>query len=218
LEDGLQLDPRLPLTHFAAHEVCIDEDLTGKSDPSGFYSPHLCSANGSVMKSTFSGAIHIDKTKSGLVVRHLWIADSIVEEKMAVFEHPKQSDSIKERIEAWEKHESETLTDELAQRALAQELKKSGAKFSPLNKEEFLRTLPIKSLEQFVGKFRIESVYFQALHWKVEANALSDGRKVKYKFFFEPFDGKLIEIHSDVERVSRMPDFCECNKLEKPAN
>jgi hypothetical protein len=85
-------------------------------------------------------------------------------------------------------------------------LKEAGAKYGPEDKDGFLASLPLKDLEEFLGKLTIKSAEFQLRHdqpggpipelsWSVEAESRSTDGKVKIlTLMFEPFAGKLNQI------------------------
>jgi len=90
-------------------------------------------------------------------------------------------------------------------------LKRSGAKFGPDDRAEFLRALPLKELEVVTGRVEIVSADFalryapSKLIWEVRAKWHSeDGQyEADYLLSFEPFEGQLIEarLRSELRRV-----------------
>jgi len=82
-------------------------------------------------------------------------------------------------------------------------LKRSGAKYGPGDKEQFVKALPLTKLEPFLGKLELASVNFVRLGedraergslpcWMVEVLATrEDGTKSKYKLTFDTFKGDL---------------------------
>lgn len=80
-----------------------------------------------------------------------------------------------------------------------------GARFGPLDKEAFVRSLPFDRTERFLGQLKVNSVEFREperdktgrfkegdFYWSVQADAkLPDRRHPTYYFSFEPFDGTL---------------------------
>jgi hypothetical protein len=85
-------------------------------------------------------------------------------------------------------------------------LKEAGAKYGPEDKDSFLASLPLKDLEEFLGKLTIKSAEFHLRHdqpggpipelrWSVEAESRSAGGKIQiFTLIFEPFAGKLNQI------------------------
>jgi hypothetical protein len=85
-------------------------------------------------------------------------------------------------------------------------LKKSGAKYGPLDKNEFIGSLPIAALEPFLGKLQVLNVDFQPLfksrnnvatwpEWKVTAKATPEGKTEEmYEMQFDQFNGDLISL------------------------
>jgi hypothetical protein len=85
-------------------------------------------------------------------------------------------------------------------------LKEAGAKYGPEDKDSFLASLPLKDLEEFLGKLTIKSAEFQLRHdqpggpipelwWTVEAESRSTGGKTQiFTLILEPFAGKLNHI------------------------
>ncbi len=82
------------------------------------------------------------------------------------------------------------------------ELKKAGARFTPDQKAELLRALPLAELAPFAGELRIVSAEFRvrnaapqadaSLRWIVKAVVRSSGREVGCTLDFEPFEGRLL--------------------------
>jgi hypothetical protein len=90
-------------------------------------------------------------------------------------------------------------------------LKEADAKYGPEDKESFLKSLPIKDMEPFLGKLTVKAVDFHLAHdesgssvttvdtttaaemeWVVQMDARSaDGKSQSYILGFEPFAGKL---------------------------
>jgi len=87
-----------------------------------------------------------------------------------------------------------------------QALKQAGARYGTEDKQEFLKRLPLKQLEPVLGKLTLVSANFHvfnnpehlgdpSLEWWVNVSVLlPDGTRGSYALFFEPFEGKLIEI------------------------
>jgi len=85
-------------------------------------------------------------------------------------------------------------------------LKKAGAKYGPLDKDEFVKDLPIAKLERFLGKLTITSVRFDPLMenrnnvdiwplWKVRVKApRAKGIEYTYEIWFEAFKGDITSI------------------------
>jgi hypothetical protein len=80
-------------------------------------------------------------------------------------------------------------------------LKQYGVKYGPDDKEQFVKDLPVKQLEPFLGKLELLSVGFYPLEksqawggeWTVEVLATGKGStKSKYKLQFDPMRGDLI--------------------------
>jgi len=84
-------------------------------------------------------------------------------------------------------------------------LKRAGAKYGPDDKEEFVKSLPIRKLETFLGKLNIISVEFgpfsqedrsdfsDEMEWDVRAVATRiDGGTTKYILSFEQYNGTLV--------------------------
>lgn len=83
--------------------------------------------------------------------------------------------------------------------------KKSGAKYGPDDKDEFIKDLPLRNLEPFLGKLELLSVEnsFPLVkdgnhvglwpQWTVQVLAAQrDGTKVKYELTFDHFKGDLL--------------------------
>ena len=85
-------------------------------------------------------------------------------------------------------------------------LKLHGTKYGPDDKEQFVKDLPLKELEQFLGKLQILSVGFHQIDkdpdptpwigiwpdWTVKAEATTkDGAKVPYEMHFSHLNGYL---------------------------
>ncbi len=96
-------------------------------------------------------------------------------------------------------------------------LRDGGARFGPDHKAEFVRALPIKKLEPFVGELEVRSAEFKVrgggleephqeaqLTWIVRAKWHSPDRKQEADCVleFEPFDGSLMLM---VRRISPRP-------------
>ena len=89
---------------------------------------------------------------------------------------------------------------------IAAELKRLGAKYGPDDKEQFVKDLPLKKLEPFLGKLELISVSFLPLsenrtelgswpYWMVELLATQrDGSKLKYHLAFDHFKGDLLTL------------------------
>jgi hypothetical protein len=89
---------------------------------------------------------------------------------------------------------------------IAEALRKSGAKFGPNDKAKFAKSLPLKTLEQFLGKLEIISIDFPSIRtnqksdgsWlfcSVEVVATQpNGEARKYKLTFDHFNGSLVSI------------------------
>lgn len=106
-----------------------------------------------------------------------------------------------------EKHEplEEYLVShpEMTEDEVAAALKKGGVKYGPYDKEQFVKDLPIPSLERFLGKIKIVSVGFQPIgenrwnigHWPmwtvIAEVKRRDGTVDTYELDFERYDGKL---------------------------
>ena len=88
-------------------------------------------------------------------------------------------------------------------------LKAAGAKFGPNDRAAFLRALPLKALEPFIGRLRVVSARFGVryepsgdesatadLGWLVMTKWHSqDGRyEAEYRMNFEPFEGVLTQL------------------------
>ena len=101
-----------------------------------------------------------------------------------------------------------------------QALKAAGAKFGPDDKAAFLRTLPLKDLEPFIGSLEVISAEFTVrlapaqgerpktdLQWGVEAKCHSEDGRYEANCFlsFEPFDGFLMafSLRSPLRQVRR---------------
>jgi hypothetical protein len=86
---------------------------------------------------------------------------------------------------------------------VVKQLKNAGAKYGPMDKAEFTRDLPIKTLERVLGPLDNVSVDFPPLKenrnnvanwpdWTVTAEShAKDKPKVYYEFHFNQFDGEL---------------------------
>jgi hypothetical protein len=85
-------------------------------------------------------------------------------------------------------------------------MKQHGTKYGPDDKEQFVRDLPLKQLEPFLGKLQIVSVGFHEIDkntdaapwvgiwpdWTVKAQATTkDGAKVPYDLHFSHLTGYL---------------------------
>ncbi len=93
-------------------------------------------------------------------------------------------------------------TDERA----ADELKRAGARYAPVEKDKFQRDLPVHLIEKYLGPLTITSVNFNILRinqgesvgwleWVVEAKVKTpSGSSRIYKLEFEPFNGDLTAI------------------------
>jgi hypothetical protein len=91
-------------------------------------------------------------------------------------------------------------------------LKETGAKCGPGDKDSFLASLPLKDLEEFLGKLTIKSADFQLRHdqpggpipelwWTVEAESRSTGGNTQiFTLTFEPFAEKLKSILSSLSK------------------
>lgn len=85
-------------------------------------------------------------------------------------------------------------------------LLKAGAIYGPNQKEEFLRAIPLRDLENLLGKAAITSAEFEVvpdseqrwpalLHWVVMLNVnFTDGGQATYRLYFEPFKGALTQM------------------------
>jgi hypothetical protein len=85
-------------------------------------------------------------------------------------------------------------------------LKKSGAKFGPMDKDEFVKSLPLAALKPFLGKLQVLTVGFSPLQknrnnvaiwpdWRVKTKATrADGTEETYELMFDPFRGDLISL------------------------
>lgn len=78
----------------------------------------------------------------------------------------------------------------------------SGAKYPPSRKQDLIRSLPLRELEPFVGRIRIDSVTFDLrtdgepptplLDWSVDFTASTSGKPSRrYFLVLEPFDGQV---------------------------
>jgi hypothetical protein len=85
-------------------------------------------------------------------------------------------------------------------------LKKSGAKFGPMDKDEFVKSLPLAALKPFLGKLQVLTVGFSPLQknrnnvatwpdWRVKTKApRDDGTEETYELMFDQFRGDLISL------------------------
>jgi hypothetical protein len=87
-------------------------------------------------------------------------------------------------------------------------LKEAGARFGPAEKQQFVDSLHLERAEKILGHLRIKLVEFQvfsnpdhvgsfaSLFWVVHAEGeIPDGTHRTYGLVFEPFKGKLTDIH-----------------------
>lgn len=93
-------------------------------------------------------------------------------------------------------------------------LKKSGARYGPADKQEFLQAIHLDKYERSLGRLQIRLVEFQdlnpdhtgsfaagSLFWVVQAEGrCSDGTPCTYSFSFEPFAGKLTGLSCMMDR------------------
>jgi hypothetical protein len=111
-----------------------------------------------------------------------------------------------------------------SQRQLAVALKNAGARFGPENRTAFLRRIPLRELERFLGKnLKLERVWFSFNEpgsgrgrsaWAVHLLGTGPaGKPSNYFLVFEPFDGRLVQIGNRREDflqrsqpIARSPD------------
>jgi hypothetical protein len=101
---------------------------------------------------------------------------------------------------------------------IAAELKRLGAKYGPDDKEQFVKDLPLKKLEPFLGKLEFVSVSFLPLsenrtelgswpYWMVELLATQrDGTKLKYHLAFDHFKGDLLSLTTNPTKPSKIAE------------
>jgi hypothetical protein len=102
---------------------------------------------------------------------------------------------------------------EMADEEANLQLKKAGAKYGPADREDFVRSLPIATLERFVGKLAITSVELCGTgsdgfrdsywpDWTVQGTVTQlDGQRSAIRMYFEPFNGDLEAL--DVTPIKR---------------
>lgn len=85
-------------------------------------------------------------------------------------------------------------------------LKEAGARYSPENKDEFVKAIRLENYEPFLGHFTVRSIEFvglaephegsfASLWWSVKLDiGLSTNTHSTYTLIFEPFDGKLTQV------------------------
>jgi hypothetical protein len=95
---------------------------------------------------------------------------------------------------------------EMSEAEVSVELKKEGAKFGPMDKDEFVKSLPLAALEPFLGKIQVLNVGFSPLQknrnnvatwpdWRVKTKATrADGTEETYELMFDQFRGDLISL------------------------
>lgn len=95
---------------------------------------------------------------------------------------------------------------EMSEADVAMALKKEGAKFGPMDKDEFVKSLPLAALEPFLGKLQVLNVGFSPLqknrnnvatwpNWRVKAKATrADGTEGTYELMFDQFRGDLLSL------------------------
>ena len=107
---------------------------------------------------------------------------------------------------------------DLTQAEINATLRQYGFKYGPDGQEAFAKNLPVKELERFVGK--IESVTIKSIEDNVTASRVvqwvdwsvfietsqSDGTKLRYQLFFDPFRGDLTWLDTALQpRVQSAP-------------
>jgi hypothetical protein len=95
---------------------------------------------------------------------------------------------------------------EMSDEEVAVALKKAGATFGPMDKDEFVKSLPLGALEPFLGKLQVLEVGFSPLQknrnnvatwpdWRVKTKATRDnGTEETYELNFDQFRGDLISL------------------------
>jgi hypothetical protein len=114
---------------------------------------------------------------------------------------------INDRKAANEVYEIVHANPKMSYAEIVATLKQHGTKYGPNDKEQFIKDLPLKQLEPFLGKLQIVSVGFHQIDkdpdpkpwvgvwpdWTVKAQATTkDGAKVPYELHFSHLNGSLI--------------------------
>jgi hypothetical protein len=116
---------------------------------------------------------------------------------------------IDDRKAANEVYEIVRAHPEMTYAEVVATMKQHGTKYGPNDKEQFIKDLPLKQLEPFLGKLQIVSVSFPEMDkdpnpvpwvdrwlspdWTVKAQATTkDGSKVPYELHFSHLNGYLI--------------------------
>ena len=120
-------------------------------------------------------------------------------------------------IENTEANKRLNYTREMSDAEIATAIKKSGAKYGPEDKAQFVKDLPLRALEEFLEKLNLISVTFHPLRedraelpdwpdWTVRAKATrNDGTVAEYRMTFDHVTGDLTGLCAEPH----------CNDLER---